>query len=148
MLSKQVFLQQISSSIKGNFVKVVRKDLTQLKINLSFNQISNLSKTNFKKIVKTSCSEYVFQYLLNEKAKLSKGSEIIYKHFETQPYFQPLSNLTLSQTRFVFQVRTRNLFLKSNFPNKFSNITSKNVQVFLCNRKNLTLKFLTRTGRR
>ena len=51
-LLKNVLLEQVKKPIKGDWVSTVRKDLTKLNINLSFDQIKSMSKLTFKKIVK------------------------------------------------------------------------------------------------
>ena len=46
-----------------------------------------------------------------------------YKTLETQKYLRPESNLSLTMMRRIFQLRTRNLLLKRNFPNQFSDLS-------------------------
>ena len=68
----QVFKAICDNPIKNDFVKISRKYLSTLNINLSFEQIAQMSKNKFKKIVKQKTMEAAFNYLIVEKNKQTK----------------------------------------------------------------------------
>ena len=52
-LAKKVLLKQMEKPIKGDYMKLVTKDLKDCKISLSFEHIKNNSKLKFKELVKS-----------------------------------------------------------------------------------------------
>ena len=97
------------------------KPIKIIKLDLSFDDISSMSKSLFTKLVKQSCPVAAFQFLINEEEKkLSKGSEIHYDNLQTQKYLTPGNSITVHAMRTIFQIRVRNLPLKSNFPSQFT----------------------------
>ena len=79
-----------------------------------------MSKLKFKTMVKESSKKACFQYLLCEKQKLSKGSEIKYTKFKTQPYLKPGVGISAELKRKIYHIRCREIFLKSNYPAAFT----------------------------
>ena len=78
--------------------------------------------TSVQKCLKESVETASFNFLMKKKVKQSKGSEIYYHKLEMQQYMKPKSKLSVRIMQQIFQARTRNLNLKKNFPNKFSDI--------------------------
>ena len=76
----------------------------------------------FRTKLKESISKAAFIYLKKKKEKQSKGKEIYYHKLETQSYLRPESKLSLTNMRRIFLLRSRNLQLKRNFPNQYSNL--------------------------
>ena len=95
-------------------------DLKKLQISLSFEEISSLSKQQFKQIVNSSCLNASFNFLLNEKSKLSKGINLKYSKMSIQSYFLPGNNISIDCMRKIFEIRSRNMKLKCNFPNQYN----------------------------
>ena len=85
-IAKNVFLQQLKSPVKGDWIKYVKEDLKELKIELNFEEISSLSRRKWKQIVKESAQKACFNSLLSDKKNLSKGKEIEYDDLVLQPY--------------------------------------------------------------
>ena len=119
-LSKQVFDKQTEDGDNTTWVSTIRKDMKDLKINLSFNEIALLSKRKFKMIVRYACIELCFNELLSDKSKLSKGSEIVYTKFSTQNYLKPGYGLSIEMMRRIYHTRCRETYLKCNFPSNFT----------------------------
>ena len=92
----------------------------KLKISLSFTEIEEQSKYMFKKVVKQACFKAAFKYLIYEKQKLSKGANLEYSSLKTQSYLKSGTGLNTQDIKEIFSIRTRNLFLKTNFPGMFS----------------------------
>ena len=86
-----------------------------------------LSKYKFKKIVKQACYKSAFEYLLCEKKNLSKGENLEYSSLKTQSYLKPGTGLSTRDMKQIYSIRTRNLFLKTNFPGMFSDNKCVNI---------------------
>ena len=121
-ISKIVFQQQLKSPIKGDWVNYLKDDLKEFNINLTFEEIGSMSKAKWKDLVKKKVKEASFKSLCKEKEKLSKGKECQYDRLEMQPYFKSGNNLSLNTKRQIFKARSRDLWLKCNFPNAFSDV--------------------------
>ena len=78
-----------------------------------------MSKGNFKALVKKSVKEACFRHLCSEKIRLSKGKEIKYDSFDLQPYFKPENALSIDNMRKIYHIRTREIYIKANFPSAF-----------------------------
>lgn len=137
-LVSQVFQKQMISSVKGDWVDTVLKDLRDFDIKHSFHEISIMSKSQFKNIVTKAGDEACLNALLKEKERLSKGSEICYRELKTQPYLLSPSGLSAEEMRRIYHIRTRELPLKANYPaaNKdrdclFPGCTSEDSQMHL-----------------
>ena len=68
-----------------------------------------------------------FSYLLNEKNKLSKGKHLAYNSFKTQNYLRPWTGLSSHDIKQIYSIRTRNLYLKTNFPGMFTDDKCVNI---------------------
>ena len=117
-LAYQVLMEQRKTQLKGDWVNLVSEDLQSLKMFLSFDDISRMPKGKFKELVKKSCEKACFNSLLKEKNILSKGREIQYSCLMTQSYLKPESSLVIDDMRWIFSVRSRDIDLRANFPNK------------------------------
>ena len=62
-----VFKAQIRNPLKGDWVEIVRKDLTDFKMNISFEEISKKKENDFKKEVTKACKKFAFDMLMKEK---------------------------------------------------------------------------------
>ena len=114
-LARDVLLRQCEDPIRGDFVSLVKRDLTDFKIDLSFKDIMSYSKVKFKMIVKQACDSAFFVKLLDEKSQVSKGKEIIYNNFQIQSYLRPGSNLSTDDLCGILKCRIRDLDVKENF---------------------------------
>ena len=121
-LSKNVFLEQLKHTIQGDWVKYMKQDLKELDIKMRFEEIGLMTRAKWKKLIKNKIREACFRSLIVDKQKLSKGKEIQYDKLETQLYFKPGNALSAETKRRIFKVRSRDLWLKCNFPHAFSDL--------------------------
>ena len=84
-LIKKVFLAQKDQPTKGDFVKLVEKDLSDL--GLSFEHITS-GKINKKKFKKTLSLGEAFKKLLLTQKEHSKVNKIKYEELTLQPYLK------------------------------------------------------------
>ena len=119
-LARNVFLRQCDNPIKGDFVNLVKQDLSDFRMDLSFEDIMTYSKLKFKLLVKNACEKAYFFKLLEEKRQLSKGKEIRYEQFQIQPYLSPGFNLATDGMCRILKCRIRDLDVKENFPNAYN----------------------------
>ena len=97
------------------------KDLKELQ--LEIDDITLMTKNELKKNLKELISESAFKHLTKKKDQQSKGRQIHFPRFEMQKYLSAESRLSLTTMRRIFQLRTRNLPIKRNFPNKISDLS-------------------------
>ena len=126
-LGKQVLNEQMKYPKEQNWTNQAFKDLNELKIFLSSEEIQHLSKFKFKKILKDACYKSAFNNLLMEKQKLSKGCNLRYSSLKTQNYLKSGTELTTQDIKQIYTIRTRNLYLKTNFPGMFSDDKCVNI---------------------
>ena len=102
---------------KGDWVSSVKKLMSDIELDMTFEDIVMTKNIHYRKIVKTKVKKYAFKYLLS-KIK-SKGKEIKYNsYFECQGYLKPNSILTLHDQRTIFMFRARMNNLIYNFQGK------------------------------
>ena len=119
-LARNVFLEQSKDPIEGDFASLVKKDLKEFNIELSFEEIMNFSKVKFKQLVRNSCEKACFLYLKDQRSKISKGKEISYELFQIQSYLIPGSNFSSDDICNILKCRIRDLDIKGNFPKAYS----------------------------
>ena len=117
-LASKVLHSQMKNTLKGDWYKECLKDIKELKFNRE--NIESFTKNGMNKALKEAIEKAAIKYLLKEKDKQSKGKELFYSSLQTQSYFKPDSNLSSREMKQMFQIRSRNLPLKDNFPNQFS----------------------------
>ena len=62
-----------------------------------------------------------------EKQKLNKGRNLQYSSLKTQNYLKSGTGLTTQDMKQIYTIRTRNLYLKTNFPGVFSDDKCVNI---------------------
>ena len=117
-LANQVLQAQMKRTLRGDWYFQCQKDLKEL--NLTIEEIKSSSKTGIKKRLNESINKAALDYLIKTKNKQSKGRDLFYHSLEMQPYFLPQNRLSIRQMQQIFQLRSRNLPLKANFPNQFN----------------------------
>ena len=118
-LAKQVFQEQLRNPNKNDFSNQIQQNLIEFDIKLTFEEIEKISKNRFKKIVREACYRTAYRYLIEEKNKLSKGNNLVYTSLKTQNYLKPGTGLNTQDIKQIYSIRTRNLFLKTNFPGMY-----------------------------
>ena len=141
-LASKVFLQMIKKPLNSDWINIVKNDLKDFNMHLTFDQISNIPKEKFKAIVRDACKKACFHSLLLEREKLSKGKEICFEKLQMQHYLSSDSSLSITSMRKIFHIQTREIFLKCNFPNLFKDTNcvaaplcrekDENSHIFIC----------------
>ena len=122
-ISKKVLEKQILKPINGDFVNIVKKDLGDFNISLTYEEMKSIPKKKFKEMVKKRSEMASFERLLKEKEKVSKGKDLHYEELRLQDYLTPGNNLSISDMRKIFQVRKRDISVRANFPNAYKSTT-------------------------
>ena len=92
-----------------------KEEMKELNINIE--NVENMTKSQCKKFLTQSIEKAALNYLKEKQSKQSKGKEIYYHNLKTQSYLSPKSKLSVSSMQKIFQLRSRNLPVKKNFPN-------------------------------
>ena len=119
-LPAKILQEQMKKPLKGDWFNLCKDDMKEL--NVTLEMIGSMSKTKLKKFLLQSIPKAAFDYLQKKRSKQSKGSEIFYNKLETQTYFKPESKLSVEMMQKIFQLRSRNLPVKANFPKLHANI--------------------------
>ena len=69
---RRILISQRDNPTKGDFVKLVEKDLNQMEEDLDFNQIQSMSIRYFKKLIKLKTKITAFKRLKGLQSKHSK----------------------------------------------------------------------------
>ena len=120
-LAAHVLREQMKTPYRGDFAQICSTDLKELELDIE--EIRLMTKNELKKKLKEVISDAAFKYLRKIKDQQSKGKEIHYQKFEIQKYLTSESQLSLTNMRRIFQLRTRNLPMKRNFPNKHTDLS-------------------------
>ena len=115
-----VMKEQMISPLKGDLAQICLKDLKEL--DLDVDKIKLMTRIQFRTQLKESISKAALLFLRTKKDQQSKGKEVLYHKLEVQLYLRPESKLSLTTMRRIFQLRSRNLPIKRNFPRKYSNL--------------------------
>ena len=103
MIHYYIFFEaQCQNPIKNDWVSSMKKVLSNIHVNLSFEEIKNMKKKDFLMKVDDNINVAAVSYL---KGKIkSKGSEIKYaKYLSSQRYLMPNKTLTLTEQRSIFE---------------------------------------------
>ena len=99
---------------------IVKQDIQDFSLNLTFDEISRMKYDQFKTKVKSACKIYTLKRLLAIKARHSKGDNLEYARLETNKYL--LSKvITAPQALLLFKIRSRMLNVKMNFKETYQN---------------------------
>ena len=87
ILYKFLSAQTLSSS-RGDWIRQVRRDLAEIKLDLSDSEVENMPKETFKKLVKQKIETCAVKYLIEIKNAHSKTSKIEFSKFQTAEYMK------------------------------------------------------------
>ena len=73
-----MLIAQTDNPSKGDFVKLVEKDLNQIEEDLDFTQIQSMSIRDFKKLIKLKTKIAAFKRIIGLQSKHSKIKHIKY----------------------------------------------------------------------
>ena len=95
-------------------------DLESLQLNLSLYEIKSMSKDKLKNIVQNAVEAQAVSWLFLKKSKSEKVKSV--PHGPTLHMQKYLVNpvLSIGQTKFLFAVRAKMLFVCSNYPHMYS----------------------------
>ena len=116
-LISMFFHAQNSQPHKNDWALTCKKDLEELKLELTFDEIKSLSKQRFMTKVSKAVTKLALSYLITEKQKLTKVLHISYSVLKMEKYFLPNAT-SIKMVKFIFHARSRMLDLKSNYKNK------------------------------
>ena len=100
------FITQWNNPCKGDWVELVKKDLKDFEIPVSFEYIQSKSKDAFKKIVQVKAKELALARLLTKQSKHTKLDKLNYKELKMQDYLLS-EELKPNQKKLLFKYRTR-----------------------------------------
>ena len=88
--------------MKGDWVKNVKSDLSELKIDLLEEEIVSMTKKAFKNVINNNARSVAFEALKSKLRK--KGKEIIYEGYYLQDYLKSSSGLNKQEMMDVFRL--------------------------------------------
>ena len=115
-------MAQLDHSSQGYWIEMVNKHLQETEIDIPMEQIKAMSIEKFHKIVQIGIRRAAFKYLSMEEAKLSKIMVVPHSELKLQKYFQPLAMMDVQDAKLLFQLRSRMLDVKKNFPKKYRDL--------------------------
>ena len=113
-----LFRAQVRDPTKNDWSETIKEDLKDLKIGMNFDQIKKMSKLKWKKIVKNAMREKAFNDLIEIHDSYVKGEDLSYGKLESRTYLLS-KNMTTSQKRLVFKMRTNMINVKSNYSHSY-----------------------------
>ena len=114
MLGKVYRVQNIVKT-PGDWANKVKEDLLEYGIVLADIDIKELSHFKYRKLVNENVEKAAHKYLSIKAAKHSKSENIMKSEKVKEKYLDD-KRFTLSETHLLFQLRTRMISVKMNFP--------------------------------
>ena len=118
LIFKFYTVQNISPS-EGDWVQLVKKDISDIRLGLSEAEIKTMSKYQFKKIVKEKIVKLAASNL--ESRKKQKSMKLENMKFEPQEYLMS-KNLSISEVQTLFKIRNNMIEVKENFKSSHENL--------------------------
>ena len=107
-------MAQGDNPTKGDFVKLVEKDLERMEENLDFTEIQSMTSRDFKKLIKSKTKSTAFKRIKMLQSKHSKIQHIEYDDLRCQSYMtSPI--FTNTEVNLLHSLRSRSLDCKVNF---------------------------------
>ena len=113
-----MFEAQVKNPGENDWILDVRKNLEKLEIFLDFDQIKTATSQQFRTMVDKFINEKCFEDLIEEKNTKNKVKHIQYDKHEIQKYLAP-GDISNTQAKQIFLLRSRMLTTKDNFKNNF-----------------------------
>ena len=112
----EFFKAQCDSPTKGDWVSMVKQDIGDLELDMTFDQIKACSKETFKDSVKKHVNAAAFKYLITLQKTHSKAKMMHYSELNLQQYLDSDCNpMTNKEKIFSFAARSHMLDVKCNF---------------------------------
>ena len=120
-LAKSVFNAQLEFPSKGDWISDTKDILNYCNIKHSAEEIKKMSQEKFKSIVKEKLQFKVMAYLIliAMQSKHSKSERLSYEG-NMKKYLKD-ANLSVSEKKFLFKLRSKMLRIKSNFSSAHKN---------------------------
>lgn len=118
-LASEVFQKQAEDPMKGDWAKVIKIDLEDLKIDMSEEDIENMPKKVWKKMVNSNARELAVKIYMKKKTKLKKGKMLEQTELKLKNYLKAESNLNKKEMLEALRLRIEMLKLPKNLPHKF-----------------------------
>ena len=119
-LCKKAFEIQKLMPTKNDWVLQLQKDLDECRITLPEESIKKMKKEAFKNLVKKQIKLITMEYLMNLRQKHSKSEKLLITD-KLKEYLKS-SEITLDEKRLLFSMKTRQVNVKTNYRNGFSNL--------------------------
>ena len=104
---------------EGDWILQVKKDLTDLNLELSDSEIRSMSHYQFKKLIRNKIEELAIAYL--ESQKKQKTHKLDIKTFKPQEYMLS-KNLSIAEVQNLFKIRNHMIDVKENFKSSHENM--------------------------
>ena len=117
----KMYQLQIENPKRGDWASTAKKNLYDLKINLSNEEIRKMSRSTYNNLIRNKCRENAFKYLKNKRGK--KGRDIRYRSLQMSEYLLPNKELSIEQQRNIFEIRNNMTNIRSNFCSEKENIS-------------------------
>ena len=101
---------------------LVNEDKDDISLNLSANEMKSMKKAKFKKYLKEKINAGAFSYLKCLQQSHSKVMNIKYDKLKIAPYLKN-SNFRNEEKSLLFNLRTRMVNVKSNFPSQYDDMS-------------------------
>ena len=108
-------MAQLCDPTRNDWGVTVMKDIEDFNINLSFDKIESMSEHSFKNLVQKKEKIHTLNYLNGVKGSHSKVKHIDHSVLEMADYLKP-NQITNSEAKFIFTLRSRMLDVRSNYP--------------------------------
>ena len=117
---KKVLKCQTLLPSKNDWILQLQNDLEECGIELSEENIKNMKKEKFKNLVLKKIKTLAKEYLLTLRGKHSKSKNLM--HRDSLKDYLKTENVSVSEKKLLFALKTRQINVKTNFRTMFSNL--------------------------
>ena len=111
------YLAQKYSPAEGDWIHQIKKDLADLKLELSEEEISSMSNYKFKRMIRHSNENLAISQI--ESQKKQKTARLRFESFAPQEYMLS-KNLSISEVQNLFKLRNSMIDVKDNFKSSYT----------------------------
>ena len=117
----KVLEAQYEKPSRNDWISVVLADMEEIELDLPLGVVAEMSVEAFGKKVKEAVQSKAVEYLNSIKAKHSKVRTTKHEKLELQDYLKGSHVYSITESKFIFSLRTRMLEIKGNYENKHEN---------------------------
>ena len=115
-ITKKIYNCQKTNPVKGDWIELVRKDFSDLGMELNEDIIKNETKVQFKSRIRKHLKTNILVEMKEKQQGHKKISDICYQDFKIQAYLES-HMLNNHEVFLLFSLRSRNAkHFKANFP--------------------------------